>query len=299
MSIVLVEHQFASSQGSRPAENRPRARRRGEYRHTTSSHGMKMLDCHTIDSTYRSLEQILGTSRGRLEALFGGLDIEAFYQANPHRAEPADQLVFRLVTERLRTTPQCDRVCWFHLTRTSTDARFDRGVEPLGQQLDALWNLLRSVSRLELSAAVWRRFRKSLRSETSHSAYLYNLKTKDQLHWGPYAVLVRALAFRPKDFFSHDYLGAPEIVEDICACFEARYGHDLLADFQSATTPCIVKFWSDQPRPDCVETAVYYVYCNFRRESYSLECNTCFDGHGQPIPPERILSIEYLVDVLP
>lgn len=65
---------------------------------------MKALDCETIDSTYESLEQILGTKRSRLESVFEGLDIESFYRDNPHHPQPAEDFVFSEV-RKLATLP--------------------------------------------------------------------------------------------------------------------------------------------------------------------------------------------------
>ena len=45
---------------------------------------MKVLDCENTDSTYESLESILGVGRGRLENIFGDFDVEGFYQRHRH-----------------------------------------------------------------------------------------------------------------------------------------------------------------------------------------------------------------------
>ena len=69
----------------------------------------------------------------------------------------------------------------------------------------------------------WETFRRAV--ETTHTgddANLYRMKTRDILHWGPHAVLVRDVLINPERFESVDYLNTPEIVEDISFCFRER-----------------------------------------------------------------------------
>ena len=75
-----------------------------------------------------------------------------------------------------------------------------------------------------------------------HHAYLYGMKVHGKMHWGPYALLSRDHAFKPGEIGNHDYLGAPEIVEDICLCFSEKFEFDLLGAFMKKTKPCVVKF---------------------------------------------------------
>lgn len=251
---------------------------------------MKKLDCETIDSTYESLEQILGTSRSRLESLFEGIDIESFYRNRPHHPQPPEDLVFSEVRKLATLEGEYDRTCWFHLTRILDTNTFEQGILPLGKCLDAIWNLLYSLARKQVSAEEWGEFRSDMGSHDH--AGLYEMKVSDATEWGPYAFLIKDHAFRSKEIGNHDYLGAPEIVEDICMCFTQKHGFDLLAAFTKKTKPCIVKFF-DGPRSDCVETAIYHLYKAHRREKCSIQCNTCYDAEGVPVAPDRIMKVEF------
>ena len=75
------------------------------------------------------------------------------------------------------------------------------------------------------------------------------MKVRNPFHWGPYAMLVKEIAFVTDEVRNHDYLDAPEIVEDICFTFSDKYNFDLLRIFKSNTYPCIVKFIFQELHP--------------------------------------------------
>ena len=183
-----------------------------------------------------------------------------------------------------------DRTCWFHLTRTVPSNNFGQGILPLGACLDSIWSFLYLLARKHVSPEEWGEFGRDMGSH--HHAGLYEMKADDPMYWGPYALLSRDHAFKSYEVGNHDYLRAPEIVEDICICFSQRRDFDLLGAFMKKTRPGIVKFF-DGPRADCVPTAVYHLYNAYRGNICSGECNTCYDGEGVPVPAERILKVEF------
>jgi hypothetical protein len=251
---------------------------------------MKVLDCENVDSTYESLEQILGSNRSRLESVFKALDLDQFYRDNPRHPLPPEDLVSAEVRKSATLPGTYDRTCWFHLTRTITTNNFEQGILPLGERLEVIWDLLYSLARKHVSAEEWIEFRRDMGSH--HHAGLYWMKVSDPMQWGPYALLIRDHAFKSEQIGNHDYFDAPEIVEDICICFSEKYGFDLLAAFKKLTKPCVVKFF-DGPRVDCIDTAIYHLYQNLWRNRCSMQCNTCYDAEGEPVPPERIIKIEF------
>lgn len=56
---------------------------------------------------------------------------------------------------------------------------------------------------------------------------MFQLRTGDKMHWGPYGHLVRELHFHTSENGLHDYLWLPELVEDVCKAYQKKYGHDL------------------------------------------------------------------------
>ena len=59
------------------------------------------------------------------------------------------------------------------------------------------------------------------------SDFQYGFKTGDSLHWGPFAMLVRKVAFNASKVGNHDYLEVPEIIEDICNGYEHKYNESI------------------------------------------------------------------------
>lgn len=253
---------------------------------------MKVLDCESIDITYTSLENILEIKRSRLESLFDDLDLDSFYRENPHYPIWADDHLFSEVTKICDPTRPYDQTCWFHLTRTIEKNDFKDGILPLNRQIDSIWDFLYSLVEGKFSRRKWNEFRKNLLVGQSHDAFLYKMKTGDSMHWGPFAILVRDIAFRAEEVSNHDYLRAPEIVEDICNCFSDLLDFNLLDAFMRKTKPCIVKFIGP-PRDDCLRAALFYLHNVRWNAGFSQDSNTCFNGQGSPIPANRILKIEF------
>jgi hypothetical protein len=251
---------------------------------------MKILDCETTDSTYESLENILGVKRGILERIFGTLDVEEFYREHRHYAHPPEDLMYSEVRKVSTLSGTYDRTCWFHITRTIPSSTFEQGILPLGQCIDGIWAFLQALAKRAVSAEEWAAFKEDMGDH--HGAGLYAMKVSDKMHWGPYALLSRDHAFKSSEIGNHDYFGAPEIVKDICLCFSEKFGYDLLGTFMRKTKPCVVKFVAG-PRGGCVSAAVYHLYNVYRGNSCSIQCNTCFDGDGVTIPREDILKVEF------
>jgi hypothetical protein len=90
----------------------------------------------------------------------------------------------------------------------------------------------------------------------------------------------------------HDYLDCPEIVRDIARCFLEHSGVDIETRFQEASRPVIVKFRSTTMWEGTLRAALWYVFSMLRDGEVSSNANEGFDGHGQPIPPDSIVSID-------
>ena len=120
------------------------------------------------------------------------------------------------------------------------------------------------------------------------------MRTSDNFHDGPYAMLIRDTAFKSDEMGNHDYLKVPEIIEDICIRFKEVYSHDLLEMYIKSTQSCIIKFVSDFANPDNISAAIYYLHNKIHHKDLSIYCNNCFDGEGNHIPRENILNVEFL-----
>jgi len=156
--------------------------------------------------------------------------------------------------------------------------------------LDSIWDTILSIfSKTDHYSRL-----KDMRME-GISNYHYKLKVPNPLLWGPFAMLVRDVAFSPEKMANHDYLRLPEIIEDICNDYLDRYQVSIHQDIIDALVPCIVKFVvHENSGVWCIAPAIYYVYRGIRGKSVCLDANTCFDGRGNLIPRTNILQIDYI-----
>ncbi len=259
---------------------------------------MRILDCETKETTYTSLAAILDVDKGAMDAVFEELDIDRFDKDNPDYPDPPECVVFSRVSRRPLSAVALDGVCWFHLTRIPKSEVFlTSGILPLNLVIDSIWASLYSRVENWLPKEKWAAFRERFTTDdpqAGNSQYLYHMKVTESLHWGPYAILVREIAFMPQVVETHDYLRTPEIVEDICRGFQEEYKFDLLAEYRAISERCIVKFTDDRPRRECIVTALWYLYASYHNYKPSVDWSTCFDNHGVPVPPGRILRVEWL-----
>jgi hypothetical protein len=253
---------------------------------------MTILDCESVDSAYASIERILGIDRSKLEIVFNDIDLESIYQNDLHPDIPPDQYLFREVERITGSKGEYDQTCWFHLTRTADENTFRSGILPLGHQIDAIWQILYSLTDTQITRKQWDEFRTNICESGGHHSKLYALKVEDPMAWGPYAILVKEIAFRAKEVGAHDYFRVPEIVEDICVCFNEAFGFSLLEVFRSSTRPCIVKFTAPS-RNDCLRKALFYLYHVHRKDKIVLDCSTCFNGKAIPVPAGSVLEVEF------
>jgi hypothetical protein len=254
---------------------------------------MTLLDCESIDSIYGSLEAIAGAKRSAIESFLDSMDLDALYNSNSPPSCPVNDYLLDAFRKNFRSNLSYDATCWFHRTRVVGDTNFEAGILPLGQQLDSIWDFLHSLVRGAISEKQWRAFRQEKLQSAHHLAHLYAMKTEKPFYWGPYAILVRDIAFKPKEVGNHDYLFGPEIVEDICICFEKVYKFDLLTLFRKSTKPCIVKFVDSAPRSKYLRAAIFYLYVTRRHDRLRDYCNDCLDARGAAVSRDRILKVEF------
>lgn len=254
---------------------------------------MKILDCQTVTSTYESLELIMNVSQSDIDGFFDDTgDLELYYKKHPRCDDSGDELLFKLFQKRFKSSTDFDGVYWFHLTRTYSGASFNEGIMPLGLIIDDIWGFLHSLIEKDISKQEWQNFKTNLIvKHKGHGAFLYNFKTSDDLHWGPYAMLVHEVAYCSDEVGNHDYLKIPEIIDDICKSFQEVYGRNLEELFLNNTSSFVVKFIDFETKKSHLEAALYYLYKKHFNEELSIYSNTCFDGGGKIISPDRIVDV--------
>lgn len=249
---------------------------------------MTHLDCESPEAAVNSLAFIYDIKPEQLIDFFRRFDIDEHYETNKPYLAGHDE-TRRLLENRFGPPKkQITRTYWYHLTRTEKGASFDDGLLPLNSVLPRVWQmLLRVVSGSHHAERLLNMYDQCV--ENFH----YNLKTPDPLHWGPYAMLVKEIGACATSVGNHDYLQIPEIVEDICSGYAARFGVSIQSMVERALVPTVVKFWSeDQEHLYGLTSAIYYAYLSNRGLELSNLANTCFDGNGRTVPKDRIVYVE-------
>jgi hypothetical protein len=253
------------------------------------------LDCHDLGSALASLAAAIGTAPAQLERALRDHNEARFEEAS----EDPWHLMPREVLERFgvdveTVAGRINGAYYFHGTRAvEPDSFLRRGILPLDQMVDEVWPTLRALAGGDVSDEEWAAFRNSVGSDAGgHSGSLYRLKTGGRIHFGPFGLVVRETFIDPGSTGSHDYLGCPEIVQDISACFSAAHAVNLERRFCAAAKPCIVQFRSNQVRPGAITAALWYAYTKLRDDEITSSSNYSFDGKGEPVPAADVVGVE-------
>jgi hypothetical protein len=253
------------------------------------SWNLQALDCESFDSAVNSCAEILGLSRSVLLNRVMSFAFEEVPESE-RRRHPYKDLFLRKTFGFERPLLAPPSVMWFHATRVPEGTTFEDGLVPLSGRLDLLWEFLGQLADDWSTAREWKAFRNDMGGVGGRQ---YAWKVNSGHDEGPFAFLVRDIIFQPEPMDNHDYLGIPEIVEDICLSYEETYGRSLRERFVNRTRPCIVKFRATDSRPDALEAALLYIHRESRSEDLWTPCNTCYSGEGRSIPPASIVSVEW------
>jgi len=250
----------------------------------------EILDCESFDVAISSISKIFDCGCHDILELLNKIDLEKSYsqQSPPY---PANEFLFRRFVATFGDPKELEYVYWFHLTRTIPGNKFVEGILPLDKALDSIWNTLFKIFE---HTDHYQKL-KEMRVEGGKN-YHYTLKSQNNFHWGPFAMLVRDIAFHAAEVHNSDYLRLPEIIEDICNAYSDKYGLSIHEEVIRPLSPCIVKFKSAKRKDNgCIEAAIYYLYTVTKHTSWSsFYGNTCFEGKCIAISPESILNVEYL-----
>lgn len=234
-----------------------------------------LLNCETSDVALNSLEKILGVVPGTL--------LDRMRSAKIDVNDQADEVEEKLATQFLPETVGLEfSVCWFHGTRLHrSHTLLTEGLLPMHIVEPRLRSLLQT-----LSAGLERRG--SSRFATS--------KAFKPVHEGPFGMLCRTAVVRPAGL-NGSYIFRPELVDDIAGELLGENFRSLTDRFASESDPCVVHFVGS-PTESTLKKALRYVYetqiegCDDIESAASS--NSCFDGGGEIIAPNRIIKIEFL-----
>lgn len=248
------------------------------------------LDCDTCESTLRSLCRAYRCEAADLAAMLSRIDIDAIYESSNRPGVDVPDYLFSELVAEFGPPSLPEEICWFHFTRTVVDNSFSAGIRPLGEVLPTVWSTM-----LDLAPTPEVRSNLVAMMENGVPDFQFGLKAPDPVHWGPYGYLVPAIAGYSRELSQHDYLGMPEIIEDICNGYHARHGRSLFEHYQSVLVPSVVKF--KRPAGDrgrgTLAVATAYLHGCLRGEAPSSSWITCFDGDGHAVPAKEILSVTF------
>jgi hypothetical protein len=261
---------------------------------------MPWLDCHDYEAALASLAEAIGATPSELGTALGEYEESRLENA----AEDPWELMPREVLGRFHAgvetvADRFDGAYYFHGTRAiDPDAFRVRGILPLDQMVEELWATLRELAGNDVTDAEWHNLRSSVEGGAGgHSGTFYRMKTGGRIHHGPFAIVVRETFLDPASTGSHDYLGCPEIVQDIAACYASAHGGNLEQRFCAAAKPCIVKLRSTQLRPGAIAAALWYAYTKVRDGEITSSANYSFDGEGEPVPAGDVVGVEIVTRI--
>ena len=260
---------------------------------------MVWLDCHDVGSTLASIAGAVAISPTELEQALREYDDEARFNdcsEDPWKLMPCEVLAW-FDTDIETIAASFGGAHYFHGTRAlDSDAFRRRGILPLDQMVEELWATLREFAGDEMTDEHWATFRSVVEQGAGgHDGFLYRLKTGGRTHFGPFGLLVREIFLDPQATGSHDYLGCPEIVQDIARCYRVAHVTDLEQRFCDTARPCIVNFRSSQLRRGAINAALWFAYTKLRDDEITGNANWAFDGEGEPVPAEDVLDVEVVV----
>jgi len=256
---------------------------------------MSVLDCESIESLEYSLESIFNIPISDIKRFLSDLDITRLESKIILDFNCIETVLLDEMVTKFKIQPSFDTTCWFHLTRTSRPEDFKKGIYPLDDIINTIWNDLYSYLCDDLTEQQWLKFRGAfengkLRAECQDSYLLYELKMGG-VGQGPFAVLIRDVSLIQTGHDNFDYLDVPEIIRDICNCYEKIYNIDLLTKYKHNTKKYAIKFKSDIHDVYHLGFAILYFYKTLHKIDIGPYDNCFFGGNGTKIISENILKI--------
>lgn len=251
------------------------------------------LDCNSRASTESGLSAVFSCTVEELRRFVSDPSRDAFYEANWSTLPAFERWLYAQACEHLGEPNLPAELCWFHGTRVPVGTTFVEGIVPLGQGIQRLKEaILATLDDTAARAAVGAAF-----GRPEGSSMHFHNKVGHEIHWGPFAILVREVADHANALGQHDYLAMPEIVDDLCEEVRMADGIDIRAAFEDRWVPAMVKFYAPCDS-DAAQYAVSTALCYLRECALSGRPRVgsvwCFDGGNVAVAPERILDIEWV-----
>lgn len=112
---------------------------------------------------------------------------------------------------------------------------------------------------------------------------------------GPFAFLIRDVAIKAPAP-CHNYLEAPEMVEDLAGMLLGKNYKELVDRFKEVSKPCLVSFLSKAKGYELPHALLYVKLVEDGEDHLDAASagNTFFNSEGVVITPERIQNVEFI-----
>lgn len=198
--------------------------------------------------------------------------------------------IWNHLTSESRSAIRYSHTYWFHATRTFDPNVFRQGILPLQAVLDSIWDSLAALVNGRISAEQWNGFRAQIeRGKFGMIPGQHEVKF-DLEKGGPFGFLVL-----DRVFVDDHFLHMPEIVEAICEQYERCFPEALGSLFLQKTTPCIVKFRTDNFKPVYLIKALNYLWEQEHGLIPSFDSHACHNGEGIAVAPSQVVKIMYSI----
>lgn len=251
---------------------------------------MLTLDCSTRAKTLQSLAAGFHCTVAQLQTVLLSLNLENIYETDRTIMVDAGEYLYTYVCSHLDMPKVFSSAYGFHGTRTIKGNTFSDGLLTLGQSK-------KPVMEMMVSLAPSPKIGNRLQAWNFHDSVpdtLFQERTQNTIHWGPYGHLIREVHFFAQELGQHDYVRLPELVEDVCNAYQEEYSQDLTAHYLQVLQPCIVWFLAeivDEQR--ALEAALGYAYTSVRGESPDFMSVYGIDFEGISVPRDRIICVEF------
>lgn len=157
---------------------------------------MKILDCESNESIDKSLESIIGVPINKIEKFLTDFDCEDIYKKYTFD-DDIREIIAKEISIYFKVKCDFDATCWFHITRAFAKNDFKSGILPLSKIIDKIWEDLFKLTLNDFTELEWIEFRNQMENASldCRHADLYKLKLNNEVGQGPFAILIKELAF--------------------------------------------------------------------------------------------------------
>ena len=236
-----------------------------------------ILDCSSYESTKKSLLDIFCTTEEKLASVLQSINpLESSYK-------PAEQVLYDEACYILGHPKGNISVVWFHGTRTEDSSLFYK-----------LGILTKSKARKFIEPRL-KVLSEGIESFGSNP-FSMSLSGKQEAHdEGPFAFLIRDIAIHAPSP-NHNYLDAPEMIEDIAGTLLGENYSQLVSRFKETSAPCLVSFISNSKGYELPQALLYLKLVEDGESHFEAasSANTFFDSENVVVSPNRIKSVELI-----